>query len=84
VQNAMHRLPATRQPLDLTNLTDSPKKDSPLKTDKIVPDSFAEWLAQPSQTITAGPESEQGVFIEVNGDSCVQIVGSSSTEFNKG
>jgi hypothetical protein len=83
VQNAMQRLPVNRQPIDLTDLTDSPKQDRPLETNKVVPDSFADWLAQPSQTITAGPETEQGVFIEVNGDSCVQIVGSSSVESRK-
>jgi hypothetical protein len=63
VQNAMQRFQMTRPAVELTDHSHSPERDIPSETDKVVPDSFAEWLAQPSATITGGPEPEQGIFV---------------------
>jgi hypothetical protein len=59
--------------LELTDPINSPEKNSASEPDKVVPDSFADWLAQPSQTITAGPEPEQGIFVGLMNECQVRI-----------
>jgi hypothetical protein len=50
-------------PLDPTDITCSPELVCPAGPDKAVPDSFAEWLAQPACGITDGADPEQGLFL---------------------
>jgi hypothetical protein len=78
VQNAMQRLQLINQPIELTDISNSSEETRPLKINKVVPDSFAEWLAQPSRTITAEPE---GLGLE--NECCVQIVDIKSEESHK-
>ena len=69
----MQRYHASRPPVELTDSVNSPDTFCPSETEKVVPDSFAEWLAQPSQTISAGPEPEQGIFLGLMEESLVQL-----------
>jgi hypothetical protein len=75
MQNGIQRLQVTRQPIKPSDLSASPEKDRPKKTDKVVPDSFEEWLASPTQTISVGPEPEQGIFFTgLINESSAQII----------
>jgi len=75
VQIAMQRLQVTTPPTEkLADSINPPVRDDVSKTDKVVPDSFSEWLAQPSQTIAAGSEPEQGIFMGLLDQCCTQGV----------
>ena len=74
MQNAMQRVHVI-EAFELTDLSDSSAADLSPNTDKVVPDSFAEWLAQPSPSITGGPELAQGVFIAMMNQCQVHITG---------
>lgn len=67
----------TRQPIELTDLSNSPEERR-LETEKIVPDSFADWLSQPSRTITAGPQPPQGGTGSEK--SCVHVIDGKAAE----
>jgi len=53
----------------MTDLEIPPTTHALAEPDKVLPDSFADWLAQPSQTITASSESEPGMCIGLLGES---------------
>jgi hypothetical protein len=74
VQNAMQRFQPTNTLLELTDLTDSPDPEGLPESDKVVPDSFADWLARPSQTITPEPQPEQGIFAGLMSECPVQTI----------
>ncbi|MDR3377134.1 MAG: hypothetical protein P4M10_00490 [Verrucomicrobiae bacterium] len=74
MQNAMQRVRVIKT-VDLTDLSDSSTDDLSPKTEPVVPDSFAEWLAQPSGTITGGPDLAQGVFVGVMNQCQIHIAG---------
>lgn len=59
----MSRLPITRPIVVPPELSDSSIESSLHEPEKVIPESFAEWLAQPSQPIVDGPGPEQGIFI---------------------
>jgi hypothetical protein len=61
--------PFTRMPAEVAGSNDPPVDGISSEMDKLVPDSFADWLAQPSCTITAGPDQEPGVWVQVDGRS---------------
>jgi hypothetical protein len=65
----MQQFQTTGSRVALPNASNSPDAVRPRVADKVVPDSFAEWLAQPARTITSGPEPEQGVFAALLNDS---------------
>ena len=78
VQITMPRFQFTRSPFELTDQIDSPGMDSVSEPDNVVPDSFADWLARPSRTITPEPQSEQGIFAGLMNECPVQTVAGQS------
>ena len=66
----MQQFQPTGPRVALTNASNAPDAARPRGADKVVPDSFAEWLAQPARTITSGPEPEPepGVFAALLND----------------
>ena len=42
------------------------------ESDKVVPDSFADWLARPADTITACSEPEPAIFMRLMNKCCEQ------------
>lgn len=64
VQDAMQRSQVRPSAADLAGTSDSPVGESVPTAQRIVPDSFSEWLARPSQTISIAGDSEphQGIF----------------------
>jgi hypothetical protein len=74
VQNAMQRFQLINILFELTDRTDSPEQQGLSESDKVVPDSLADWLARPSQTITAEPQSEQGIFAGLMKECPVRVV----------
>jgi len=68
VQDAMPRFHPTHKPVELTESNDPLGEPDTSLSRKLVPESFSEWLAQPSQSITSGPESEQGIFMGLMGE----------------
>jgi len=69
----LHTTKLTDSGSELARINESPELPIPSDADPVVPNSFAEWLAQPSQTITAGPETEQGIFVGLLGQCQVQV-----------
>jgi hypothetical protein len=63
----------SRLPAGPTDFHASSAGGTPFETHKVLPDSFADWLAQPSHTITAGQEAEQGIFVGLLGECQVQV-----------
>ena len=63
VQNVMQRFQFASALYELTDLPGSPGQDALSESARVVPDSFADWLARPSQTITSEPKPEQGIFL---------------------
>jgi len=78
VQMTMQRFQFTRSLFELTDQIDSPGKDGVPEPNKVVPDSFAEWLARPSQTITPEPQSEQGIFAGLMNECLVRTIAGQS------
>jgi hypothetical protein len=74
VQITMLRFPFTRPLFELADRTDLPGKDEVPEPDKVVPDSFADWLARPSQTITSESQPEQGIFAGMMDECLVQVI----------
>jgi len=52
----------------------SPVPPPASETVESVPDSFAEWLGRPAQTITGRPESAPGAFLNLDGRSKIHLV----------
>jgi len=69
--------PFTRMPAELTGASNPPVTNVPSETDKVLPDSFADWLAQPSCTITARPDSQPdpkpGIWVGLTSESQIHI-----------
>jgi hypothetical protein len=61
----MQRLQTNPPAVALTDAGCPPETELPLEAEKVVPDSFAEWLAQPACTITDETELAQGIFVGV-------------------
>jgi hypothetical protein len=60
-----------QRPTRTVRLTDAavpPPTDAPSETEEVLPASFADWLAQPSHTITAGPEQDQERLVGLPGE----------------
>ena len=74
----MPRFQFTRSLFELTDQIDSPARDGVSEPDKVVPDSFADWLARPSRTITPEPQPEQGVFSGLMYECRVQTIAGQS------
>ena len=74
MQITMLRFQFTRSLFEPTDQIDSPGKDGVSEQDKVVPDSFADWLARPSQTITPEPQCEQGFFEGLMNECPVQAI----------
>jgi hypothetical protein len=74
----MPRFQFTKSLFDLTDPMDSPGQDGVPEPGKVVPDSFAEWLARPAQTITPEPQSEQGLFAALMNECPVRIIAEQS------
>jgi hypothetical protein len=68
----MQRLPSKTPFIALTDARNSSDRDFSPQPNKVVPDSFAEWLARPADTISAGPEPGQGVFMRLMNECCEQ------------
>jgi hypothetical protein len=66
-------------PKELTDSTNSPVDGSASKAEKVVPDSFSDWLARPSATITAGSEPEQGIFVGMLNECRAQVADDRAT-----
>ncbi len=61
----MQRLQTNAPFVVLTDASCPPETERPLEAEKVVPDSFAEWLAQPACDITDATELDQGIVIGV-------------------
>jgi hypothetical protein len=83
VQSAMQRFQVTRAVVELTDTPDSSEDGCPSETNKLVPDSFSDWLAQPSQTITAGPDPEQGIFVGLLNECHLRMVGTPAAHLRR-
>jgi hypothetical protein len=71
---SMQRIDISK-PLVLSAKSESPPPAQfPLENARPVPDSFADWLARPAQTITAGPEPNEGVFVNLSEGSKIDVV----------
>ena len=70
----MPRFQLIRIPEILVDLAIAPEQGCPSETERVVPDSFAEWLAQPCHTISAGPETEQGIFVGLLSECSVKVI----------
>jgi len=70
----MQRFQPTNILFELTDRSDSPDSEGLPESDKVVPDSLADWLAHPSQTITAEPQPEQGIFAGLMNECPVRII----------
>jgi len=70
----MQRFQFTNTLFELTDRTDSPEHEGLPESDKVVPDSLADWLARPSETITAEPQPEQGIFAGLMKECPVRVI----------
>ena len=70
----MQRFQFTKSLFELTDQTGSPEDDGMPESEKALPDSFADWLARPSQTITAEPQPEQGIFAGLMNECPVRVM----------
>jgi hypothetical protein len=70
----MDRFKTVNLRIELTDSSISPAQSRVPEADHGVPKSFAEWLARPCQTITSGPESEQGIFVGMTKECQVRVL----------
>ena len=73
MQRVMQRFEVTKIFFEPTDPLDSPVEFDASATGTGVPDSFDEWLAQPSQTIAPGMEPDQGIFAGLINECQVRI-----------